>query len=149
MRILNISVVALAVVSVQVSAQQPANSEKPPVTLLSGCLKSSAADTAVAGPSGRIYTLEVIDAPPPVAAATSTASSNPPVASKTTYSLAAAESLGLAKHVDHEVELTGTLQAPAATTARPASKEPSAAKPGGAHRTFEVTAVKMLAPKCK
>ena len=150
MRITITSLVSLLLVAAPAQAQQPAAQEKPPTTVLTGCLKSSGADTAVAGPSGRIYTLEVTEAPPAAAAATATATSNPPVASKTTYSLSAAESLGLAKHVEHEVELTGRLQAPAATTTTPAATTPaSPPKAGGAHRTFEVSAVKMVAVKCK
>ena len=132
------------------SFQQAAATEQP-VTVLTGCLRSSAADTAIAGPSGRIYTLEVVDAPPPTSP-TTTSAAPPPVASKTTYSLSAAESLGLSKHADHEVQLTGRLQAPSAASAVAKPGVPAAApKPsaGGGHRTFEVTALKMVATKCR
>jgi hypothetical protein len=129
-----------------VVAQQPAPEQKPPVTLLTGCLVSSGADTAVAGPSGRLYTLEVLEAPSqPSPSATGT---TPPVASKTTYSLSAPESLNLAKHDGHEVQLTGSLQAPA-PQATPGTGGATTSKPGGAHRTFNVTALKMVAAKCR
>ena len=145
MRILDVCVLSVALVSSPVLAQQP-DVEKPPVTILTGCLRSSGADTAVAGPSGRLYTLEVTEVPPPPSASAGT---TPPVASKTTYSLAAAESVGLAKHADHEVQLTGRLQAPAAAPSSTAKNPATQPKPGGAHRTFEVTALKMIAAKCK
>ena len=140
-------VLGLAVGTATVSGQQPSDSEKQPVTVLTGCLRSSGADTAIAGPSGRLYTLEVVE-PPAKPGATSTGST-PPVASKTTYSLSAAESVGLAKHVDHEVQLTGRLQAPSTDASSTATSSASQSKPGGAHRTFQVTALKMVAAKCK
>ena len=131
-------------------AQQPATTDSVPVTVLTGCLRSSGADTAIAGPSGRLYTLEVV-APPKAAAATTT-SSTPPVASVTTYSLSAAESVGLAKHADHKVQLTGKLQAPSTAAAKPASSRGTATEPkpqpGGGHRTFEVSALKMVSASC-
>jgi hypothetical protein len=130
--------------------QKPAPAaEAQPVTVLTGCLRSSGADTAVAGPSGRIYTLEVVE-PPAKSSTTPSTATNPPVATKTTYSLAAAESLGLAKHVDHEVQLTGKLQAPSTAATPPAPGPGTDRKPtaGGGHRTFEVTALKMIANKC-
>jgi hypothetical protein len=122
-----------------------------PEMVLSGCLRSGAADTSVAGPSGRLYTLEV----------TETVTTTPPgspttagtgVPTKITYSLSAPESIGLAKHADQVVELTGRLQAPSTSgnqskTASPAGAAP--AKPGGAHRTFQVSALKAVpARKC-
>jgi hypothetical protein len=127
------------------SPQKPA-ADNPAVTVLTGCLRSSGADTAVAGPSGRLYTLEVVE-PPAKPSTTATTGTTPPVATKTTYSLSAPESVGLAKHADHQVQLTGALQTPepAKTTGSPT---PPTAKPGGAHRTFEVTGLKMIAPKC-
>jgi hypothetical protein len=146
MRILHACAMAVLVAGPAVLEQQPATPEKPPVTVLTGCLKSSGADTAVAGPSGRIYTLEVTELPP---AKPATAESTPPGASTTTYSLSAAESIGLDKHVDHKVELTGTLQAPSTTAAAASATQPaSPPKPGGGHRTFQVSALKMVAAKC-
>jgi hypothetical protein len=128
-------------------AQQPgkANAEQPEM-VLTGCLRSGAADTSVAGPSGRLYTLEVTEtvatAPPgsPTPAATG-------VATKVTYSLSAPESLGLAKHADQAVELTGRLQAPSAPANQSKVASPAGAappKPGGAHRTFQVSRLKAV-----
>lgn len=144
MRLLILSITLLC--ASLVAAQQPAPEQKPPVTLLTGCLVSSGADTAVAGPSGRLYTLEVLELP--AQPATSTAGAPPPVASKTTYSLSAPESLDLAKHDGHEVQLTGSLQAPT-PQAKPGVEGGTTSKPGGAHRTFNVTALKMIASKCR
>lgn len=154
MRITGTLLITFLAAQSNVFAQQPASADKPAVTILTGCLRSSGADTAIAGPSGRLYTLEVIE-PPAKPEATTTTGSTPPVASKTTYSLSAAESLGLEKHADHEVQLTGTLQTPATTGTGTGTGKPGTTtsapqpKPGGAHRTFEVTALKMVAPKCK
>ena len=148
MRILVPLVFSLLVSAGSVLAQQPAAADKPPTMMLTGCLRSSGADTAIAGPTGRLYTLEVMEAPATPAPGATT-SSAPSVTSKTTYSLSAPESVGLAKHADHEVQLTGRLQAPAAPPAKQASPSESPSKPGGAHRTFEVTALKMIAAKCK
>lgn len=137
---------------VAIGQQKPsADPAEPPQTILTGCLKSHAADTAIAGPSGRLYTLEVNETVPP---SPSTTSSNPaPGATKTTYSLANEGNVDLEKHADHEVQLTGRMQAAStaaqerAAKASPTSPAPQPA-PGGAHRTFRVTAVKMVSAKC-
>ena len=142
---------AIIVATVVVTGQQPSPAGKMPVTVLTGCLRSSGADTAIAGPSGRLYTLEVIDAPSPAATATTRASATSPAPSKTTYSLSAVEAIGLAKHVDHQVQLTGQLQMPSTAvkeTPGVAATPDRKPAPGGGHRTFEVTALKMIAPKC-
>lgn len=126
-----------------------------PETVLTGCLKSHGADTQVAGPSGRLYTLEVVETVMASGAPTAGAE-KPATASSTTYSLsvnkAAAKGIDLEKHADHQVQLTGRLQAPStAATPTPGSPQ-SAAKTtpvaGGAHRTFEVSGVKMVSAKC-
>jgi hypothetical protein len=149
MRILTAFAIATVLAHSPVMAQQPAPSGTPATTVLTGCLKSSGAATEVAGPSGRLYTLEVTEtstAPP----TTATAGSTPPVASKTTYSLSAPTSIDLEKHADHQVELTGSLQAPSPpATPRPGATPAQPTKAGGAHRTFEVKALKMIAAKCK
>jgi hypothetical protein len=148
MQLPGLSLIILLSATTPLLAQQPPATDKPPVTVLTGCLRSSGADTAVAGPDGRLYTLEVTEAPAKPDATTTTGTT-PPVASKTSYSLAAPASVGLAKHDGHEVQLTGSLQAPStpATTSSPAGTP--APKPGGAHRTFNVTALKMIAAKCQ
>jgi hypothetical protein len=137
-------VTALFMTSPATSAQQEAAKE-PPVTILTGCLRSSGADTAVAGPSGRLYTLEVVE--PVTKPAPTTTGSTPPVATTTTYSLAAPESVGLAKHDGHQVQLTGRLQAPSTAASQAGATAPPP-KPGGAHNTFNVTALKMVSAKC-
>lgn len=149
LRLLTLLTGATLIASSLAAAQQPAAqpSQQPPVEILSGCLRSSAADTAVAGPSGRLYTLEVVTPPRP---GTDTPGSPAAAPSKTTYSLAAPESLALSKHADHEVQLTGRLQAPAPTASPAGGAVGSTPKPpaGGGHRTFEVSALKMLSAKC-
>ncbi len=132
--------------------QQPASqSADPPVATLTGCLKSHGADTAVAGPSGRLYTLEVTETVTSPAPTTSTPTGTPPAASVTRYSLDNVGKADLEKHADHQVELTGRMQAPSkaakenAATASPSAPKPT---PGGGHRTFHVTAVRMIAAKC-
>jgi hypothetical protein len=122
--------------------------------MLTGCLRSSAADPAVSGPSGRIYTLEVTEEPRPATESTTTA----PAAAKTiTYTLAASETLALSSYADEKVEVTGRLQPPAASPATkrdaPAAENPAAngaqkGTAGGGHRTFQVAAVKTLGAKC-
>jgi hypothetical protein len=137
----------------QPSTQKPLAESVQPVTVLTGCLKSHGADTAVAGPGGRLYTLEVIETVKPAGPTTSTPTGTPPGASTTTYSLDNVGKVALEKHADHQVELTGRMQAPsqaAQASASGASSGMPSAKPvpGGAHRTFHVTGLKMIATKC-
>ncbi len=122
-------------------------------TMLTGCLRSSRADTSTADSKGNVFTLEVTEAgatkpsPSPEAGAPS----RPMAASKTTYTLSAAESLGLAKHVNHEVQVTGSMQGASTMAGRPQSSTPAeGAKPmpGGGHRTFQVSALKMISANC-
>jgi len=133
----------------QKPAAEPAEQ---PETTLTGCLKSHGADTAIAGPSGRLYTLEVTETVTSPAPTTSTPTGTPPAASVTRYSLDNVGKADLEKHADHQVELTGRMQAPsqaakeAAATGPPSAPKPT---PGGGHRTFHVTAVKMIAAKCQ
>jgi hypothetical protein len=149
MRILTACGIAVVIAQLPLLSQQPAPGDPPPITVLTGCLRSSGAATEIAGPDGRLYTLEVTETPPTPAATTTTAST-PAVASKTTYSLSAPASIALDKHVDHQVELTGRLQAPSpSATSRPGTPPAQQPKPGGAHRTFEVKALKMVATTCK
>jgi hypothetical protein len=135
--------------------QKPAaDSAQPPETMLTGCLKSHGADTAVAGPGGRLYTLEVVETVKPAGPTTSTPTGTPAAASTTTYSLDNVGKVALEKHADHQVQLTGRMQAPskAAQTSAPGTPPgapPAKPVPGGAHRTFHVTGLKMIAPKCQ
>jgi hypothetical protein len=138
---------------VVVEGQKPSSdSAEPPETMLTGCLKSYGADTAIAGPSGRLYTLEVIEKVESSAApTTSTPSGTPPSTSITTYSLSNVGKVDLEKHAGHQVQLTGRMQAPSKAAQDSAARgAPSTAKPlsGGGHRTFHVTGLKMIAAKC-
>ena len=142
---------AMAAVGQQKPSTEPAAQ---PETMLTGCLKSHGADTAVAGPSGRLYTLEVAETAKPSGPTTSTPAGTPPGVSTTTYSLDNVGKVPLDKHADHQVQLTGRLQAPSPAAEKSAAKPPSGApatkaEPGGAHRTFHVTGLKMIAPKCQ
>lgn len=140
-------------VSSTAGAQTPAG-DKPaqPEMMLTGCLRSSGADTAVAGPSGRLYTLEVLETVRPAGTAPD---APPPAPTKTTYSLALAPGLELEKHADHEVQLTGRLQAPSTARSDRAGapgapgSSPQKPTPGGGHRTFQVSAVKMVSASCR
>jgi hypothetical protein len=154
MRVLLLTFVVSLALCDAASAQQPAVTEpRPPAdTILTGCLRSSGADVAVAGPSGRLYTLEVTEAAKPSTEATA-AGATTGSGSKVTYSLSVPSSIDLEKHADHEVQLTGRLQPPSTprppagsptTTAAPSQKP----QPGGAHRTFQVASIKMISAKC-
>lgn len=130
--------------------QAPPDALKPPSVVLTGCLRSSPSMTPTADGTDRIFTLEVMKAPEDSTGASVT--DVPAGASKLTYTLSAKPSVALLKHVDHQVELTGELQAPSTTAKGEPASSPSTststAKPGGAHRTFEVSAVKEMPGKC-
>ena len=138
-----------------IGQQKPSpDSAELPETVLTGCLKSHGADTAIAGPDGRLYTLEVVETVKPAGPTTSTPTGTPASTSTTTYSLDNVGKVELEKHADHQVQLTGRMQAPSKAAQTSAPGAPSgtpAARPaaGGAHRTFHVTGLKMIAPKCK
>jgi hypothetical protein len=125
------------------SPTQPPNktTPQPGDLVLTGCLQSGPGDTTAGDSKGRIYTLSVASAASPTAA--TPPSEKTSAASPEIYTLMAAEALGLAKHVGHQVQLTGRLQTPA-----PQKDAAATAKPGGAHRTFEVSSLKMIAAKC-
>lgn len=146
-----IAISAVGPLASRAAGERQSPGDKPPETVLTGCLKSHGADTAVAGPSGRLYTLEVVDpvtAPMPT---TSTPTGTPPSATVTRYSLDNVGKVALEQHADHQVELTGRMQAPSkAARESAAAGAPPAAKPtpGGGHRTFHVTGLKRLGAKC-
>ncbi len=135
-----------------IDRQKPSTESAMPETALTGCLRSHGADTAIAGPSGRLYTLEVMETVESPSATTSTAPGTPPSTSTTTYSLDNVGEVELEKHADHQVQLTGRMQAPSkaarekAATGAPSANKPS---PGGGHRTFHVTGLKMISAKCQ
>lgn len=146
---------ALSAVGYHAAAAQqpPAEPTRQPETTLTGCLKSHGADTAIAGPSGRLYTLEVVETVEAPAATTSTPAGTPaPGASTVTYSLSNEGKIDLEKHADHQVQLTGRMQAPSPAAQKKAAQPGAPAtppEPGGAHRTFHVTGLKMIAAKCQ
>jgi hypothetical protein len=145
----------IAPATAAVGQQKPATElAAQPETVLTGCLRSHGADTAVAGPSGRLYTLEVVERTKVSEPTTSTPAGTPAGVSTTTYSLDNVGKVPLEKHADHQVELTGRMQAPSPAAEKSAAKPPTGApatkaEPGGAHRTFHVTGLKMIAPKCQ
>lgn len=143
--------------SAQTATQSPAPRPATPTTaqpgdlLLTGCLRGSGAAIGTSPGQGMIYTLEVVEAKASTSPAGGAAARGD-VATTTTYTLDAPDTVGLAKHVDHEVQLTGNMQPPAAKPTTPSaagsSASPSAGKPGGAHRTVQVSALEMISTNC-
>lgn len=131
-------------------AQQPAARQGSPTDAqtLTGCIRSMRADTTAADTKGHIYTLEVMDTPS--RGATEVGAPAPGTSGPITYALSAPDSVGLGKHVGHQVQLTGALKAPAAQApvSGPPTTSAPGAQPGTPHRTFEVSALKMIATKC-
>jgi hypothetical protein len=125
---------------------QPASSPPAHMTI-TGCLKASPNPTGV--PDTITYTLEPIEVVPP----TAPAPSSEPRAAKTAsrYTLTSSAAIAFKPHVGHKVEITGHLKdlstgKPDAKAAGSAASKPP--QPGGAHNTFEVTALKMVAVVC-
>jgi hypothetical protein len=146
-------VTAAAVVSITSltpAAQQPDRSAAPTAPaqmIIVGCLRSGPNPSGV--PDTVTYTLEPIETAP--------AASKPGVApdtgtpkSGTRYALTTTLSIELKAHVGHKVELTGHLKdlsrAASQTATRAPDTKPSQA--GGAHNTFEVASLKMVASAC-
>jgi hypothetical protein len=160
---LRLSLTALLGVGTSVSAQSPtqpppdqptaAVAAQPNALSLTGCLRGSAAAIGTSPGQGIIYTLEVVEAAPakPAASTPPSGAARNDAPTMTTYTLDAPDSVGLAKHVDHEVQIEGSMR-PATKPATPggagASAAPVAGKPGGAHRTVHVSALKMLSTNC-
>lgn len=116
---------------------------------LTGCVRSLRADTGAADLKGNVYTLEVMDTPS--AGATEVGAPAPGTSGPITYALSAPDTVGLGKHVGHQVQLTGKLKPPATThppADEPATSTAPGAKPGHMHRTFEVSALKMISATC-
>ena len=116
---------------------------------LMGCVRSTRADTTPADSKGNIYTLEVMDTPS--RGGTEVGAPAPGTSGPITYALSAPDSVGLGKHVGHQVQLTGILKPPSATQPPTGATPPTAApgaKPGHMSRTFEVSALKMISAKC-
>jgi hypothetical protein len=143
----------------QSTAPLPDSSSRQSDMVITGCLKSSSSDAAR---GATVYTLEGRmprqDIYPPrakPAAEDATAPHATPITpANTMFSLSALPSVSLADHVGHTVELAGRMQ-PAQSGAvgtagtAGAQAQTQAVIPGGAHKTFEVSAVKMLSMKCE
>ncbi len=114
---------------------------------IAGCLKASPNPSGV--PDTTTYTLEPIEAVAPTAPASSTEA--PAGKTATRYTLTSSAAIAFKPHVGHKVEISGHLKElsvgkpDAKAAGEPASKPP---EPGGAHNTFEVTALKMVAAVC-
>ena len=118
--------------------------------VITGCLKAGPNPSGV--PDSTTYTLEPIEtAPAPRSAA---APAEAPIAkpkSGTRYTLTAPASVRLQAHVGHKVEISGHLQelgAPSAKATTEREPQASPAQPGGAHNTFEVASLRMVATAC-
>ena len=132
---------------------------------IAGCLRSSNSGASNASQSSVVYTLQERTNPnakPPAATPGTAAAETSPnrsaataTPSDSTYTLSAPASVGLANHVGHKVVLTGHLQpsggdanAPAAPGASSTRTQP-APPAGGAHRTLQISALKMISTTCE
>jgi hypothetical protein len=132
------------------AAQQPPPQSPPtapaPKMALTGCLRAGPNPTGV--PDTITYTLEIIETSPP-ASATGGELTRGKTPSR--YTLTTGTSIELKPHVGHTVEITGHLKdlssgdAAARVKRDPQAKTP---QPGGAHNTFEVATLTMLAATC-
>ena len=130
---------------------------------IAGCLRSSYNGASNATPSSVVYTLEERTNPnakaPAATSGTAVVDTSPRSAatatpSNSTYTLSAPASVGLANHVGHKVLLTGHLQtssgdANASANPRPSSTATHPAPAGGAHRTLQISALKMISTTCE
>jgi hypothetical protein len=138
-------IAALAAILISGSSMaQEAQPSDTPMTVLSGCLRESRADTTTANKKGVIYTLEAGTQKLPTSPAPE---GSGPVKINGRYALSFEESVDLSKHVNHQVEVRGrilprpTPDAGAGTTAKPL--------PGAAEHMFHVTALKMISANCR
>ena len=145
----SIAATVVLTASLTLAAQQPDRRSAPaaPAQMtIVGCLQSGPNPSGV--PDTVTYTLEPIEtapAPPKPGVAPDTGTPK----SGTRYSLTTTQSIELKAHVGHKVELTGHLKdlsRPDATTTRVPDAKPAQA--GGAHNTFEVASLKMVASRC-
>ena len=146
--LLSATVVTL-IASSAAGSQVPAERQpSPPAPMtIAGCLKSGPNPSGVPDPV--TYTLEPIEtAPAPPSPARPTGDAVTPNVPKR-YTLTASGSVDFSSHVGHKVEVSGRLKdlsSPAGMAARDPQKK--APQPGGAHNTFEVTTLKMVATTC-
>ena len=123
----------------------------PPAQMtIAGCLKASPNPSGV--PDTTTYTLEPIEAVPAAPASSTGApagkTATPAGKTGTLYTLTSSAAIAFKPHVGHKVEISGHLKELSAPDAK-AAGEPALKPPaGGAHNTFEVTALKMVAAVC-
>jgi hypothetical protein len=129
--------------------QLPPDRQPPPPApmTITGCLKSGPNPSGVPAPV--TYTLEPIEkAPAPPSPSRPAADEVAPSVAKR-YTLTASGAVDFAAHVGHKVEMTGRLKdlsTPESAATRDPQKKPP--QPGGAHNTFEVSALKMVSATC-
>jgi len=130
---------------------------------IAGCLRSSHSGASNATELSVVYTLQERinpNAKAPAATSgttvveTSPRNAAPPTPSNSTYTLSAPASVGRANHVGHKVLLTGHLQTSGGDANAPAASGPSStathpAPAGGAHRTLQISALKMISTTCE
>ena len=150
--LVSMSTVLLAAMWLMPIIQSAPAQEKPTSTetVLSGCLRDARADTTNADPKGVIYTLEAAASTSSTTPAPISGAAQAAAVAKTRYALSVDGSVDLSKHVGHHVQLTGKLLSEQRTSQNASAPAPTAAKPlpGAAHRTFQVTGLKMIAAKC-
>jgi hypothetical protein len=157
--VLSAGLSVLAQAGAQSAARSPDTPARQGNLVISGCLKSSSSET---GKGATVYSLEghmpTQDIYPPSARPApedATAPRGTPITpANTTFALSALPSVSLVEHVGHQVELAGRMQpaqSDAVGTAGTAGAQPQtqAVIPGGAHKTFEVSAVRMLSTRCE
>lgn len=123
---------------------QEAQRAAEPVTLLTGCLRQSRADTTTANQKGMIYTLEAHSQKLPTSPAPE---GSGPIKMDGRYALSFETSVDLSKHVNHQVEVRGRLLPRPAISQN--AKEGAKPLPGAAEQMFHVTELKMISATCK
>jgi hypothetical protein len=117
---------------------------------IAGCLQASPNPSGV--PDTTTYSLEPIEAvptaPAPSAGAPAGKTATPTGKTGTLYTLTSSAAVAFKPHVGHKVEISGHLKELSAPDAKAAGEPALKPPPGGAHNTFEVTALKMVAAVC-
>ena len=132
------------------AAQQPPSQLPPtapaPKMALTGCLRAGPNPSGV--PDSTTYTLEIIETTSP---ATATGGELSRGKTPSRYTLTTGTAIELKPHVGHKVAITGHLKDLSSGDAAARVKQDPQAKapqPGGAHNTFEVATLTMLAAAC-
>ena len=127
------------------ASQPPSQTDAKPITLLTGCVRQTRADTTTADAKGMIYTLEAQTEKLPTSPAPE---GSGPLKVDGRYALSFDQSVDLSKHVNHYVEVRGRRMPTAATDNAAKAPTPPKPLPGAAKQMFHVTAVKMISAKC-